>query len=88
MKPVHDSTATVITTPQQRQLIEQLTQKHLEEGGSILAQVFPDGLRIRVLTPRQTTELMPVMAKLHSNSDRVGKIIHSAFDKPMEGGAP
>lgn len=87
MKPVHDATATVITTAQQRHLIEQLNRKHLEEGGSILAQVFPDGLRIRVLTPRQTQELEPAIAKAMGNPARSGKIVHSAFDKPMQGGA-
>lgn len=87
MKPVHDAAATVITTPQQRNLIEQLTQKYLDEGGSILAQVFPDGLRIRVLTPRQTQELEPAIAKAMGNPSRNRKIAHSAFDKPTQGGA-
>jgi len=86
MKPAHDTASTVITTPQQRRLIEQLIEKHLEEGGSILAQVFPDGLRLRVLTPKAMKELQPAMAKALGQSV-CSEIVHSAFEKPGEGGA-
>lgn len=62
MKTPQESPATIITTPQQRKLIEHLEQQHLEDGGSILAQVFHDGLRIRVLTKDQTAQLVPVIS--------------------------
>ena len=35
MKRPHESSTTVITSPQQRKVIEQLEQTHLEEGGSL-----------------------------------------------------
>jgi len=86
MKPLHESASTVITTPQQRRLIEQLIEKHLEEGGSILAQVFPDGLRLRVLTPKAMKELQPAMAKALGQPIG-GEIVHSAFENKRQGGA-
>lgn len=62
MKPSHLQTATVITSPQQRQLITELASKHLDQGGSMFAQVFPDGLRLRVLTPAQTKQLQAAIS--------------------------
>jgi hypothetical protein len=88
MKPAHESAATVITTTQQRQLIERLMEKHLEEGGSVLAQVFFDGFRVRVLTPEQTRALQPAINRALGQSGVGGTIRHSAFDKSQhEGGA-
>ncbi len=81
MKKPHESTATVITTSNQRQLITDLSRKHLEEGGSLLAQVFPDGLRIKVLTPAQTSELNQAICKALGTSERK-HISKSAFDLP------
>ena len=79
MKRPHESSCTVITTPQQRKLIEELQRNHLEEGGSILAQVFHDGLRIRVLTPAQTRELTGAISKaLGTKHD--SRIVHSVFE--------
>jgi len=86
MKPVHESSTVVITTPQQRHLIEQLMSKHLEEGGFLMAQVFPDGIKLRVLTPQQTKELQPVFAKALGAKLMAGSY-HSAFQKPEAGGA-
>ncbi len=86
MKPRQESTATVVTSTQQRQLIAQLADKHLEEGGSILAQVFPDGLRVRVMTPAQTAELQQVLAAALGTTLRQG-LVQSAFQVPQEGGA-
>ena len=80
MKAPHTSATTVITTPQQQQVIEDLENKHLEEGGSILAQVFHDGLRVRVLTPQQTQELAEHMAKALGQPVS-GRFSHSVFDK-------
>lgn len=86
MKPMHESSTVVITTTQQRQLIEQLMKKHLEVSGSMLAQVFPDGLKLRVLTPTQTKELYPAIAKALGTSVSTG-LHYSAFQKPEKGGA-
>lgn len=79
MKRPHESSTTVITSPQQRKVIEQLEQKHLEEGGSIFAQVFHDGLRIRVLTPAQTLELSAAFSKALGTKE-TGRIVRSVFD--------
>ena len=81
MKRPHESSTTVITTPQQRKVIEDLEQKHLEEGGSIFAQVFHDGLRIKVLTPAQTRELSAAFSKALGTKES-GRIAHSVFDAP------
>lgn len=86
MKPEHAATSTVITTPQQRELIERLTEKHLEIGGCILAQVFPDGLRLRVLTPVATSELQHALTKALGTRPS-NAVRNSAFDVPGEGGA-
>jgi len=86
MKPVHEAASTVITTPQQRRLIEQLAAKHLEEGGSMLCQVFPDGLRLRVLTPQATADLRTAFAKALGEPSPKG-LFHSAFSERGEGGA-
>lgn len=81
MKTPQESTATIITTPNQRQLIKDLSRKHLEEGGSLLAQVFSDGLRIKVLTPAQTSELSQAICKALGVPER--KLMSkSAFDFP------
>lgn len=63
MKKPHISATIVVTTPQQRKVIEELERKHLEDGGSMLAQVYHDGLRLRVLTRQQTSELRSVIEK-------------------------
>lgn len=79
MKRPHESSVTVITTPQQRKLIEELEQKHLEEGGSILAQVFHDGLRVKVLTYQQTCDLSDAISKaLGTQQD--SRIVRSVFE--------
>lgn len=87
MKPVHESAAVVITTSQQRRLIEQLMDKHLEEGGSVLAQVFHDGFRVRVLTPDQTTALLPAISRALGGANPPGQIRHSAFNNTDDKGA-
>lgn len=63
MKKPHISATIVVTTPQQRKVIEELERKHLEDGGSMLAQVFHDGLRLRVLTRQQASELRSAIEK-------------------------
>ncbi|PIF29395.1 hypothetical protein CLU88_4324 [Acidovorax sp. 56] len=79
MKRPQQSSTTIITSPQQRKVIEELEQKHLEEGGSIFAQVFHDGLRVKVLTPTQTQELSAAFSKaLGTHETR--RIVHSVFD--------
>ena len=83
MKPRHESATTVIVTPQQRQVIAQLADKHLMAGGSVLAQVFPDGLRLRVLTPEQTVELQQALAKALGQPVRPG-LFQSAFQGPEQ----
>lgn len=52
-KQPHQHAKTVLLTPQQQREVHELIQAHLDEGGVVLAQVFVDGLRIRVLTPQQ-----------------------------------
>lgn len=79
MKRPQASSTTVITSPQQRKVIEQLEHKHLEEGGSIFAQVFHDGLRIKVLTPAQTHELSAAFSKALGTKE-TGRIVTSVFD--------
>ena len=79
MKRPHEAATTVITTPQQRKVIEELQHKHLEEGGSILAQVFHDGLRLKVLTPAQTREMSAAICKAMGTQE-TGRILHSVFD--------
>lgn len=79
MKRPHESSTTVITTLQQRKVIEELEKKHLEEGGSLFAQVFHDGLRVKVLTPAQTVELSAAFSKA-LGTKHSGRIVHSAFD--------
>ena len=79
MKRPHETSTTVITSPQQQKVIEQLEQKHLEEGGSIFAQVFHDGLRVRVLTPTQTRELSAAFSKALGTKE-TGRIVRSVFD--------
>jgi hypothetical protein len=64
MKTPHTSASTIVTNQAQRELINSLERKHLEEGGSLLAQVYQDGLRIRVLTPKQTDELADALSKV------------------------
>lgn len=79
MKPAQESSTIVITSARQRQLIEQLAEKHLEEGGSILAQAFPDGFRLRVLTPAQTNELQQALSQTLGqpvNTHIVGSVFH------------
>lgn len=53
MKKPHDGTTTLVTTAAQRHIIEGLMRDHLDEGGGLFAQVFHDGIRIKVLTPSQ-----------------------------------
>lgn len=86
MKPIQEFASVVVTNSQQRQLIERLAQKHLDEGGSMLAQVFPDGLRLRVLTPAQTNEMQQLFAKALGQSVPAG-ISTSAFQSTQKGGA-
>lgn len=86
MKPAHESATTVITTGPQRFLIERLMDKHLEEGGSVLAQVFFDGFRVRVLTPEQTRVLVPAMNQALGQSDATNAIRRSAFDNAQDKG--
>ncbi len=79
MKHPQESSTTIITSPHQRKVIEELEQKHLEEGGSIFAQVFHDGLRVKVLTRAQTQELSAAFSKaLGTHATR--RIVHSVFD--------
>lgn len=79
MKTPQEQTIIVLTTPRQRKVIEELQKKHLEDGGSLLAQAFKDGLRIRVLTPAQTAELSEAISKaLGAPAMRI--LGHSAFD--------
>ena len=85
MKTPHESPTTVITTPQQKRIIERLMDDHLQEGGAILAQVFHDGLRLKVLTPAQADELAPALQKAMGKPVRA-HIVHSAFD--TQGEAP
>lgn len=85
MKRPHESSTTVITSPQQRKVIEQLEQTHLEEGGSLFAQVFHDGLRIKVLTPAQTIELSAAIAKALGTKE-TKRIARSVFE--ATGGQP
>lgn len=80
MKPIHESTSTVITSPQQRQLINELASKHLDHGGSMFAQVFPDGLRLRVLTPAQTQQLQAAISDVLGDPIR-GVTSTSAFQR-------
>ncbi|MCE1194090.1 MAG: hypothetical protein LWW96_18235 [Acidovorax sp.] len=79
MKQPHESTKTMVTTLQQRQLIQDLQHKHLLEGGSLFGQVFPDGIRIRVLSPAQTDQLRRCLTEVLGTplSDR---IVHSAYE--------
>lgn len=86
MKPVHESANVVITTSQQRHLIEQLMVKHLEDGGSVLAQVFHDGFRVRVLTPEQTNALQPAISRALGGANVPGPIRNSAFDNADDKG--
>lgn len=79
MKRAQESSTTIITSPQQRKVIEELEQKHLEEGGSIFAQVFHDGLRVKVLTPAQTLELSAAFSKALGTQE-TRRIAHSVFD--------
>lgn len=81
MKTPHTSTATIVTNQAQRDLIESLERKHLEEGGSIFAQVYHDGLRVRVLTPQQTTELAEAFSRV-LGQPLSSALKRSAFDKP------
>ncbi len=60
-KQAHQHAKTLLLTPQQQREVHQLIQDHLEEGGLILAQVFGDGLHIRVLTPQQARDSKPIM---------------------------
>lgn len=85
-KPPHTSATTLIATDLQSKLISQLIQKHQEEGGSFLAQVFFDGFRIRVLTPEQTKELAPAITRALGQSAAGGLIRRSAFDNAQEKG--
>lgn len=79
MKKPHESSTIIITSPQQRKVIQELEQKHLEEGGSIFAQVFHDGLRVKVLTPAQTLELSAAISKALSTQE-TRRITRSVFD--------
>lgn len=79
MKRPHESSTTIITSPQQCKVIEELEHKHLEEGGSIFAQVFHDGLRVKVLTPAQTLELGAAFSKA-LGTKQSGRIVNSVFD--------
>lgn len=79
MKTPQEHPIIVITTRRQRKVIEDLQKKHLEDGGSLLAQAFKDGLRIRVLTPAQTAELSEAISKaLRTPAMRI--LGNSAFD--------
>lgn len=80
MKPIHSQTAIVVTSPQQRQLISDLTSKHLDQGGSMFAQVFLDGLRLRVLTPAQTRQLQAAISDVLGDPIQSG-VSTSAFQK-------
>ena len=86
MKPAHESALTIITTAQQRELIERLMKKHLDDSGSVLAQVFFDGFRVRVLTPEQTRVLQPAINQALGQSAAVNAIRHSAFDDSQDKG--
>ena len=79
MKRPHETSTTLITSLQQQKVIEDLERKHLEEGGSILAQVFHDGLRLKVLTPQQTRDLSDAISKaLGTKHD--SRIVRSVFE--------
>ena len=83
MKPRQPSAATIVTSPQQRALIAQLGEKHLDDGGIMLAQVFADGLRVRVLTADQAIEIRQAMSKALGEPLRSG-LVTSAFQKEPE----
>lgn len=88
MKPAHESALTLVTTAQQCELIDRLMKKHLDEGGGVLAQVFSDGFRVRVLTPAQARALHPAICLALGTPEAVNTIRHSAFgDSQDKGGA-
>ena len=83
MKPVHASSTVLVTAQHQRRAIEDLESKHLEEGGAIFAQVFHDGLRVRVLTPAQSAIVAEAFAKALGTQapEHVGRSVFDAQNK-------
>lgn len=81
MKTPHTSSSTIVTNHAHRSLIEDLERKHLEEGGAIFAQVYHDGMRVRVLTPQQTAELNEAFTRVLGEKPD-SALRRSAFAKP------
>lgn len=79
MKPLHPSSTVIITAPFQRKVIERLEHQHLEDGGAIFAQVFHDGLRVRVLTQAQSAIVNEAFAKALGTS-APARIARSVFE--------
>ena len=87
MKTPQEAPATLVTTAQQRELIRQLLHDHLEEGGCVFAQVFEDGLRVRVMTPAQAQKLAAALGEA-TGHQLVQRLVKSAFDPRLKGAAP
>lgn len=85
MKPLHPSSTVIITAPFQRKVIERLEHQHLEDGGAIFAQVFHDGLRVRVLTQAQSAIVIEAFARALGTAAPV-HLSRSIFD--AEGSKP
>ncbi|SFF15091.1 hypothetical protein [Paracidovorax wautersii] len=79
-KPPHTQAKTLMLTTQQSAIVSRLIDQHQEEGGSLLAQVYHDGMRIRVLTPEQTLALNEAISKALGEAGPRG-IRSSVLDK-------
>ena len=78
MKPLHKNTTVLETTARQRKAIAALQREHLEDGGALFAQAYPDGVRIRVLTKEQSDVVRKAFAQALGTPD-VRRMGFSAF---------
>lgn len=78
MKPRQEKTIVLATTPEQRETIEALQRKHLEQDGALFAQAYPDGVRILALTKEQADVVRKAFAQALGTPD-VCRVGFSAF---------